>query len=296
MRRELLENNALTTISGAITAVATTVNVADGSGFPAEGDYRIIVNDEIMLVTARSTNTLTVERGVEGTTGAIQAGGTSVRMILTAGGLTKWMDDVSGGASDRNPFRLLNDGTTIISSGFTWVNQSTTTVIDETSGGLTITAAPSVGGDSLRILKVAAPSAPWILTAHCLFGPGYSTGASAAVMGICAREAATGKLQLNAHRIGQTASSWQFTNETTDATTSLGADRTHLSGDIWLRLEDNNTDMISYISMDGINWWETGRETRGTFPTTAMDEVGLFVNSGSSDVGAFFHFDSWVVE
>ena len=80
MRREQLENNVTTSLNGAITDVATTVTVADGSVFPAEGDYRIIVGDEIMLVTARATNDLTVTRGAESTTALAQSGGAAVRM------------------------------------------------------------------------------------------------------------------------------------------------------------------------------------------------------------------------
>ena len=69
-------NNAKTTLNGAITDSATSIVVVDGSVFPTlgGGDYfymtleDVSLNREIVKVTARSTNTLTVVRAQNGTT------------------------------------------------------------------------------------------------------------------------------------------------------------------------------------------------------------------------------------
>lgn len=69
-------NNAKTTLNGAINSSVTTIVVTDGSVFPSLGgsDYFYMtledVNllNEVVKVTARSTNTLTVVRAQDGTT------------------------------------------------------------------------------------------------------------------------------------------------------------------------------------------------------------------------------------
>lgn len=69
-------NNAKTTLNGAHNSSTTTITVVDGSVFPtlSGGDYfymtleDVSLNNEIVKVTARSTNTLTVVRAQNGTT------------------------------------------------------------------------------------------------------------------------------------------------------------------------------------------------------------------------------------
>ena len=298
MRRETLANNTLTTLNGAINDSVTSVTVTDGSVFPAEGDFRILVNSEIMLVTARATHVLTVERGAESTTAASHSSLDEVRLILTAGALNKWMDDVSGGASDRPPFRIVNGDTDAVlsESDFTWTNQSTATATDETWGGITM-QGPSVSAFNMRIKTITAPTAPWVMTAHVRFGPGYTfwNGSRASTIGICARENSTGRLQIMHWRMGKSVAFFNFSSPTAYSST-IGTEYTHYSDEVWLKIEDNNTNIIGSVSSDGINWFETGSQARGTFPTGAnMDEVGFFFDSGSADADAFFHFNSWVV-
>merc|ERR1711881_241117 len=64
-----------TTTSANLDASATTLAVADGTKFAA-GDV-IQVEDELMLVTATSSNDLTVTRGHAGTTAAAHDGSTT---------------------------------------------------------------------------------------------------------------------------------------------------------------------------------------------------------------------------
>lgn len=76
----LFANNAQTTLAGSITNVATTANLATGSGvlFPSPttgqgfvGTFTDLATGllhEVVLVTARSGDTITMQRGQEGTT------------------------------------------------------------------------------------------------------------------------------------------------------------------------------------------------------------------------------------
>lgn len=90
---ELFANNASSTLNGSITAGATSLVVASAANFPAGGNFRLLIDSEIMLVTAVSTNTLTVTRGQEGTTAVNHSNGAVVTDILTAGALVQAIND-----------------------------------------------------------------------------------------------------------------------------------------------------------------------------------------------------------
>ena len=90
-------NNAITTLAGAISAIATSLSVAPGTGalfpIPAAGQsFKITLTPasgdvpapEIMLVTGVSTDAFTVVRGQEGTTAQAWGVGSVVANLLTA--------------------------------------------------------------------------------------------------------------------------------------------------------------------------------------------------------------------
>ena len=73
---QLFSNNATSTLASGITDVATTITLATGEGTlfqsPASPDYELATitdgtNWEVVKITSRSTDTLTVARGFEGT-------------------------------------------------------------------------------------------------------------------------------------------------------------------------------------------------------------------------------------
>lgn len=102
MSLEQFANNASTTLASAITNTGTTVTVAAGGGslFPAltgaEYFWATIVKNgasntyEIVKVTARSGDTMTIVRSQQGTTapGAGWAAGDFFNQFVTAGGMT----------------------------------------------------------------------------------------------------------------------------------------------------------------------------------------------------------------
>ncbi len=83
-------NNASTTLSSSIAdGTTTTIHVVSAAPFPGSGQYRIIIDSELLLVTGgQGTTTWTVTRGVEGTAGAAHASGANVVEVLTAAALT----------------------------------------------------------------------------------------------------------------------------------------------------------------------------------------------------------------
>jgi hypothetical protein len=90
---EQLANFGNTTLAEDLDNSETTVTVTSGSVFPSSGNFRINIDDEIMLVTSRSTNDLTVTRGAESTVAATHNNGATVKQVLTAAGLNTAIDE-----------------------------------------------------------------------------------------------------------------------------------------------------------------------------------------------------------
>lgn len=105
----LFANNAGSTLAGPISNVATTINLAAGGGalFPnPTGDqyFKLTLTDaatgllqEIVHVTARSTDQLTVVRGQEGTTPRNWSAGDLAENLLTAGTMQAFLQGAGGG-------------------------------------------------------------------------------------------------------------------------------------------------------------------------------------------------------
>jgi len=100
-----------TTLDGAITATATTLDVADGSGFPAAtGPFVVLIGTELLLVTA-SGNALTLfetnvrYRGAFGTTAAAHADGVAVHqaVLYDVSGTSVWTPRAPDGYENTVP-------------------------------------------------------------------------------------------------------------------------------------------------------------------------------------------------
>lgn len=91
---EQLANNAQSTLSAGIDNIVTSLTVANGTVFPALGNFRIIIDSEIIIVGARSGNTLSsLARGAEGTTAASHSSAALVTHVLTKAGLDQYLTD-----------------------------------------------------------------------------------------------------------------------------------------------------------------------------------------------------------
>lgn len=90
---EKFTNNVANTLNGAINSSVTSITVTDASSMPSTGNFRIIIDSELMLVTAVSSNTLTVTRGIEGTTGASHLDLAPVTLIVTVAALQAGIGD-----------------------------------------------------------------------------------------------------------------------------------------------------------------------------------------------------------
>lgn len=86
---EQFANNATSVLASSIGSSDTSLTVTTGTPFSSSGNFRIVVDSEIMLVTARSTNTLSITRGQEGTIAVAHTSGTNVTQIVTAGAMAQ---------------------------------------------------------------------------------------------------------------------------------------------------------------------------------------------------------------
>jgi len=96
-KAELYGNNPTATLNGGINNAVTSLSVVSAAALPTgTGQFRIIIDSEIMLVTNVSGTTLTITRGTEGTTSASHSDGASISVILTAASVLR--------TSERHPF------------------------------------------------------------------------------------------------------------------------------------------------------------------------------------------------
>jgi hypothetical protein len=127
-----------TTLAEALDASETGVDVVSAAGLRdsyASGDtYRVRVDNEIMVVTAEATNTLTVTRGVEGTTAATHSNGTAITQVVTSAALTQLKLDANlAGISGNNSNVVL--GADFAITGLTTVYQDSGLAVTLPSAG-----------------------------------------------------------------------------------------------------------------------------------------------------------------
>jgi hypothetical protein len=311
--REQFTNNPTTTLNGTFNSSVTTITVTSGAVFPATGNFRVICDNEIMLCTARSTNDLTVVRGYEGTTGASHNSGTTISQILTADGLDRGGKDNQAlwGVSTRPPLNKLvaADGITLLTtSDFSWTNQGTASVSD--LAGTIVLRAPSTAGNQFRIQRRTAPGTPWTLTAGLkLHVQGVDGGTINCQLGIIARQSTSGKfISLAVNRKSTDPQRFaidHWTNETTygGSTPFLGKNQIFHSDVIWMRINDNGTNLIFSVSDDGIEWIQLLSQSRSALMTlnggvTGPDQIGFASNNGGDTTApdALFRLLHWHVE
>lgn len=276
-RREQFANRSVTSLSSGINNSVTSVTVADGSGMPSSGDFRIAIGSEIMIVTARSSNTLTVQRGKDGTSARQHDAGEWVYPLLTRDALKRVLVDFGQVDTEAlfwtTPLRLHTDGGTILdSSDFAWINQGTSTVQDDTWGGLTMFAQSVATPHSLRILKKSQPSTPYIITSRVMFGASPETGVTGTLLGVGWRQSSDGKLITAMIRPQDKQGVWTWNSPTSWA----GGETTvpfYGSKSSWIRLDNDGSDLTAYFSQDGLEWFQVWTQAVGTFMTP--DEVGF---------------------
>ena len=136
----LFANNATSTLAGSISNVATTCTLASGTGalFPNPGadEYFVMtftdnatgLVNEIVHVTARSGDVLTIERGKEGTAAVAWTAGDLASALITAGVLEDFQQISNNSGRFLGIVRVTASGSVSLPTG-------TNTIIVEGVGG-----------------------------------------------------------------------------------------------------------------------------------------------------------------
>lgn len=324
MAYEQFANGGLSSLDAAIDSDDTSLTVKSAVGFPTIGNFRIIVESEIMLVTDVQGKTFTVTRAQEGTSAASHDADIAVFHTLTAGALAQrdveqfgrgaFADRDAAGQAGRlylptsgllghdtgstwNSYPLNRLKPPVIGA-FTWVNQGTATVTD--TNGMTVLATPNVSsGENLRLLVKSTPSTPYTVTA-CILpqSPIYTSNGSYAQFGLCWRDSSSGKIITYGWGMQNYPLSFsydQWTNYTTISANQFQY-TTPMFAPFWIRLTDNGTTRLAEIgSSDGIVFTPVHTPVaRTTFITP--DQVGFFANSWKTSNGlqrviSFLHWE-----
>lgn len=297
-RRERLANDAESTLATTISDSATSFDVDDASDFPTEGDFRIVVDNEIMIVTAVSSNTFTVTRGAESTAAANHVAGSQVAQILTVSGLQNYIKEVADPyVVSRPPYRIQDtNGDILDDTDFSSFGAFTGATASSSGGVVTITQTPQ-GSEVVAPLVRTAPSTPY--TIECCIA-GFFAAADTTdgpIIGVCFAESGTGKLVILRWRPSATAQMGVdfYTNVTTFSSTP-GNDWEYqqaASVPLWAKLADNGTNISIELSIDGVNYVQVYDALRGAHFTTGPDRVGFFVDAINSEYDAYVNLLAW---
>lgn len=290
--RENFSNDAQDTLNGGINDSVTTLTVHDGSEFPAMG-FRLKIGNELLLCTSRASNTLTVVRGVEGSTADSHSDSAVVTHVLTAGALVRTgRDNVPlWGSSAPVLNSLTSGGSLLTAASFSWTNQGGATLTDH-NGTVTLRAPRSASTD-WRLVHVAAPSPPYtVIAAFSLLLVRDLTGSSGnPIAGLILRNSGSGTFHDLSFNTNSTTPFRFGSNDWTDETTFAGLSRVVVTNPLymqsvhWMKVTDDGTDLTYSISPDGIEWitlLQHGRTALG-----APDQIGFGMSNQQSGSGNF---------
>lgn len=311
MAYERFANGGLSALDAAIDNDDLALTVKSAVGFPTGGNFRIIIDNEIMLVTDVQGKTFTVTRAQEGTSAASHDADAAVFHILTAGALAQRdIEQFAAGAiANRDaagqagrlylPTEGLlgqDDGavwnsmpywrmTPPASGDFSWINQGTATVAD-TKGMMVLTTPSVASGENIRCLVKSAPATPYEITVAMLAQSPLYTTTNVSQFGICWRESGSGKLLtygFGAQNYPQGFFYTQWANPTTP--TNQWNYTSPWSWPLWIRFSDDGTNRMVKISADGVMFQPVQAPQGRTVYLTA-DQVGVFANSWKNTYAA----------
>lgn len=273
-KREQFANNARTNLAASLTDVATTLSVDVASLFPSDGNFRILIDSEIILVTSVSGTTFTIERGKEGTTGVAHDDGSLVTQLITDESIRQVIADDLLYANSKPLYHSITDenGDVLTASSFTWVNQGGATITD-IQDTLYFTWPADAGANQSRGIIHTSPATPY--TATIGFRPLLrnndvgNDGFPQIQLGF--RDSGTSRLVLlNFHfRDGSNGFNVvQMTSETVFSSEAFGRFTSTAAADMWLRVVDNGTNHLFKVSIDGQNWVTLLTQSRTAWTAT----------------------------
>lgn len=264
MTTEKYTNRASSALAAGIDDDDTTLTVDDATTFPTAGNFRVIIGDELMIVTAVSGDTFTVTRGAEGTTPASHDMGDSVTHIVTA-------------ASIRNIVSQIVS-TDLTAADFTAINSPTTTDLD---GAVVFRSPPNTSAYLVRAL--ARPFAAGDTVTICVDVNAMRIGSTNQDYGVGFRDSVGGRA-LYLHFFGQTGSRTPEFRVARYSTISAWSSNQFIAvqppwgSRLWFRLSNISTTLKFEFSADGEAWATIYTESETAYLANAPNQV--YIGSG----------------
>lgn len=325
-------NDPGTTLASSCTAGATSISVTSSSGYPSGAcNFPVVAESELMLVTNITGTTWTVVRGIESTTAASHAGGVAINAVVTAlemvalaaslaqFGTYSGLPSAALGAryttSDSfyefigvagPAWQALCQGRAVTlppTASWSWDNQGGSSV-SSTFAALFIQFASAA--NKLRVYYRTAPSTPYTIEAWLKVSTwDGATNATALGNGLAFRYSG-GKIIAFTFYPGSDggvvvnilASSSSFTSQpyiaVPNSGTTKGPSQVSEQTDLYIRIQNDGTNLIFNVSHDGIHW-----PTTPTFTTSVAgqggnpDQVGVFSQTDTLTSGSEVTVVSW---
>jgi hypothetical protein len=223
-----------TTLASGISNVATSMTVAAGTGTSLLGGVTITsgdqftvaldpdtANEEIVFITASSTDTFTIDRAEAGTSGIAHSSGATVKHVLTSDDLTFYTTGVATANAAVPKTTLTTTGDTFYASA---ANTPARLAIGSTGQVLTVAAGiPSWATPTTLNLTINAKTANYTLVAGDVNKLLTMSDAGTLTFTVPNGVFTAGQ-QINVQRIG--AGAVQIRNDGTTVLTSTGATST----------------------------------------------------------------------
>lgn len=226
--------------------------------------------------------------GTDGDPMRLPAGATGDVLQMVAGQPT-WGPSSGGGSGIEAPF------TAPPQSGWSWVNQGTSTLVDNASEQVLI-GGPTGSGANLVARARSAPATPYTATARIRAISPAKIYMSA---GIGLRNSTTGRIitfDLLASPAGATFRVAKF-----NTSVSFNSEYTSITfpyfSDLWLRISDDGTNIKFFWSSDGIYWTEFYSVGRTDFMTP--DQLIFLAgteNSATPNFAPIVRLLSWKID
>jgi hypothetical protein len=319
---ELYTTLGASTLNGAITNVAVSLTVTSAASFPTAGNFRIRVDNEIILVTAVAAAVFTIVRGQEGTANVSHVDLSAVTEVMTAAMLDAVRVDVhqtgaiatlplTGKAGDTfypsdAPYLLRFSGSVFerwgavwklvepVDAAYAWRNQGTATK-STANGGVYVEAA-AAAGTNLKGREIAAPATPYTITGAFLANARSLDFVNCGLYFANAGAGTISRLAIVAN--SGVNSGWAIQADKLTSATVFSASYASepfpqgRSGLIWFRIADDGVNRIYSWSADGFNFITFFSVGRTDFLTA--DLVGFYVESGSATAKAGIFLAHWL--
>lgn len=314
MASEKYSNFGTSTLNASINGSQTTLVVVSAAFYPTDGNFRLLVDSELMLVTGVAGTTFTVTRGVEGTSAAAHSAGAQATAVLTKSGFDTILSEMQqlGALASRPvaekagrvylgsdfPIRHRDTGaawtpyyadrqlTLPIPGDYAWTHGGGTATDTTITNGPTFLKVTSTGsGDKMSLFLKNVPTAPYSVTAT--FIPLFSP-TSISYCGMCLYDGT----KVLVFDIILASNIWsmkgtKFTNITTFSADYFNSQGMPINTNpVTMKIEDDNSNRILSYSNDGINFVQVHSVGRTDFLTPTKIGMVVATNANATTNGS----------